>query len=804
MLDKERRIKVIALAVFAVSALVQLYPLPLHPARGLNDTQDCLLNTWILAFGHHQLLSDPLHYFQANVFFPNPNSLSYSEHLFPLVVLSLPVHLLFHNPVLSYNFVFFLCCLLNAYCMFLLVRHLTRRAEAGIIAGLIFAYSATLMQQVSHLQLLAAWFIPLALLYLHKFFENGRWREAVIFAVCFTLQALSCIYYGLFFISVLALGLPLMLCLQAKKVNLRFLLRLFVPLVGAGLVLALFSLPYLWLFRFFRFERVLSGGAALLNYFAVPAPNLLLGRLLHRLGSNEYYLFPGVAALCLSVFYFIKQKRHMWSLPKVLRLILVGVIVLNACVLLLILITGGTALRIGPLSFSANNPAKPAFYLFLALCLWAIAAAVTYLVRHWRKAPAGQANIVFYFLLLVWSLFLSFGNGFTFLGNSPFNIKLRAVSFSPFHWFYNLVPGFKGIRVPARYSVFVILCLAVFAAFGLNEVLSRLRGRKAATLALAALALFINIESLTAPQKLALVPVGQDIPPTYRWLKDQPGPMAVMELPPFPGVADDALPMYFSLFHGKTVVNGYSGFIPPSSDYIRSFFQDFPSWGSIDILQELKVKYIILHTKVWSQARTDYAQLWLRKRFQTALRPVRTFRYEFQKPTGLDRFLGEDLVFEVLPALDRPDEKKATTELPPDRWTVAAEVNDNLTPLLKDGRTDTTWTTRRPQKKGDFLNIILDEALPVDRIEIQMGDRAFFGALNIQINTSKNGRQWRIGEPGYSPGAYVRDLVTTPRNSVQTIRLSGQTVRYLKLIQKSGRGKYEWCVPELKVFVVKQ
>jgi len=802
-MDKERRAKITALVVFAVAAFIQTYPLALHPAHGLNDTQDGLLNTWILAWGHHQLLSHPLQFFQANVFYPNEKTLSYSESLLPLVILALPVQWLFQNPVLSYNFVFFLCCLLNAYAMFLLVRHLTRRAAPGIIAGLIFAYSAVFIQQISHIQLWAAWFIPLAFLFLHKFLEEGRWRDSLLFALCFVLQALACVYYGLFFIAVLVIVLPIVLLGRAEKVTWDFLRRLFLPLAAAGAALVLFSLPYLWLFAHFHFKRPLARGAEIQNYMAVPPTNILLGWLLHRLGSYEYFLFPGIAAFALAVYFVVKTQGHGPSLPKKVRLALAVIAALGTAILILILATGGTGFKLGRLTFSISNPARPAFVLFLALTLWYLAGSVLFFLKRRRRAGESEKRSRLYSLIVLWAAYLSFGSGFGFAGGSPFNQRFHGDWASPFHWFYNLVPGFKGIRVPSRCAVFVIFGVAVLAGLGWNAVTALLRTKKARTAALILAAVFINGEYLCIPQKWERVPVGRDIPATYDWLKEQPGQAAIVELPFFDQIPNESAYMYLSLFHGKSILNGYSGFIPYSSDYIRAVFADFPSWGAIDILQKLNMKYVVLHATAWKEQRRNIALRRIAKRYRSALKLAKAFRYDFSTPNSMSSFLGEDYIFEVMPAAIGPAAIKASVELSPDRWTVHAGSNDASVPLLKDGRLETAWTTRRPKQKGDYLNIVLDQAMPVERVELFMGDHPYDWAANIQVNVSQNGRKWRPGYPGYSPGEFVQQLVSKPRNAVQVIHLAGKPVRYLKIIQKGKGSEYFWTVAEIKVYVAK-
>ena len=798
----ETRMKIAALTVFAVSGFLQIYPLGLHPARGLNDTQDCLLNVWILDWGHQQLLKNPLSLFQANAFYPNANTLSYSEHLLPLTVLSLPVSLVTSNPILAYNSVFFLCCLLNAYAMFLLVRHLTDVALAGVAAGLIFAFSATLLQQIAHLQLLAAWFIPLALLYLHKFFEDGRLRHSLLFAACLALQALSCIYYGLFLLSILAVVLPLEFALRPEKIKARFILRLAGPLLPAGAVMLLFSLPYLRLFQQFRFERPLAAGAEIQNYLAVPPHNVLLAWLLHRLGSYEFFLFPGIGAAVLAVYFLITKRDAFRCLSSRTRAVFGVLALLNALVLLVILVSGGTGLKLGPLAISARNPGRPAFGLLMVLTAWFLASTAVFLIKKRRQASESDKTVYLYFLVFVWALFLSFGKGFAILGSSPFNQRFHGDLFSPFHWLYDFVPGFKGIRVPSRYAVFVLLTASVLAGFGWTALSARFKSSRVRVLAIALLIVLLNAEFLSVPQKVKLLPAGADIPPTYRWLKEQPGDFAVMELPQFDEIPDEAAFMYFSLFHGKRLVNGYSGFIPHSTDYLRAVFREFPSQGAVDILQKFKVKYIIFHAKDPEGRPRPHFLDSPSYSLKYYLRPVRSFRYGFKKPNGFDSRWGEDYVFEVLPpwTMSLPDRR--TSELPSDGWTARADLQPELIPRLKDGRLDTGWTTGRGKRPQDFVNIVLNEPRAVDRVEIPMGGHIRDWAVNIQINVSLDGNDWHVGYPGYSPGEFALSLVENPYRSVQTIRLTGEKIRYMKIINVGPPAPMYWTIPELKIFAV--
>ncbi|MGE5265516.1 MAG: hypothetical protein ACM3S0_19230, partial [Acidobacteriota bacterium] len=68
---------------FLALTFVMTNPLVLHVASAVEDRQDALLNTWIIAWVGHGLLTDPLHLFNTNIFYPYPNTLAFSETLIP-------------------------------------------------------------------------------------------------------------------------------------------------------------------------------------------------------------------------------------------------------------------------------------------------------------------------------------------------------------------------------------------------------------------------------------------------------------------------------------------------------------------------------------------------------------------------------------------------------------------------------------------------------------------------------------------------------------------------------------------------
>lgn len=130
-----------AALIFLVLTLMLTNPLALHLWNAVEDKQDGLLNTWIVAWVGHALMSDPLNLFNANIFYPYPNTLAFSEILMPQSLFALPFTLATNNPVLGYNLALLAMLWLDAFAMYLFVYDLTRRAEAAWIAGAIYAFN---------------------------------------------------------------------------------------------------------------------------------------------------------------------------------------------------------------------------------------------------------------------------------------------------------------------------------------------------------------------------------------------------------------------------------------------------------------------------------------------------------------------------------------------------------------------------------------------------------------------------------------------------------------------------------------
>ncbi|HEX9901837.1 MAG TPA: discoidin domain-containing protein [Acidobacteriota bacterium] len=790
---KEAKVKLAVLVCFSAATFIHLLPLSLHPTDSVWEPIDSILNTWIISWVHQNMLKNPLSIFEANVFFPNPGSLSYSEHLFPLAALSWPVYIVFKNPILSYNFLLFLFFTLNGYTMFLLIKRLTGNTWAGIAGGFMFAFNSYQMQHITHLQLQSSWLIPLVFLYVHEYFERKRLKDALLFAFLIFLLALSSIYYGLFLVSILILILPLFLLAYYKKITVSFLLKLFIPLSVFGLLLLIFSRPYFFLFNKFEFQRGMTQGTDVTNYFAAFSENRVLGRLLSPLGQPEFFLFPGVLAVLFAGLWIFKKRAVFRFPPLFLKTALWLIIGLSLLIMGAILLTKGFELRWGALHISGHNLAKPSF-LFLSMLALLVFVSFVFTILKNKPLLEDNHNLFIYLLGLFWAFFLSFGGYFSFLGHSASDLPL------PFRWFYNVLPGFKGIRMPSRYAVFVIFSLVVLAGYGLKFILSKIRKRALGIAFSLTVIALLNVEYLTLPQQRQAFPTTQDIPPTYEWLRQQPGDFSIMEVPLRSNIGWDAMCMYFSLFHHKKIVNGYSGFIPPSTIYIRQVCQVFPSVASVDILRALGVKYVIFHANQGRPEKNEKSLYAIGTKFWDALRPVAKFQYRLKETNDATAGLGSDIIYEVIPSAPKDNRPSLLQEIPLSDWSVDSDKNREGLSSLRDGRLDTAWSTNRPKSAGQFLLVEFKKPEQVKKVSLLLERFSLDYAIDLDAYVSENGTNWKVLARGYSAGEFAWNLLREPRWPVQNLTLEGSPIRYLKIVNLRDDPVFFWSVAELKIY----
>jgi hypothetical protein len=159
---------------------------------------------------------------------------------------------------------------------------------------------------------------------------------------------------------------------------------------------------------------------------------------------------------------------------------------------------------------------------------------------------------------------------------------------------YEYVLPFRGLRVPARMGVFVGFSLAVLAGFGTARLSGMLKSAAQRRALVAALGVVMLAEYASKPldlQNLSLAP-----PAAYADLVRDRGDSPTAVIFEFPTSAfDDPTYMYFSTFHWQHLVNGYSGFFPPSYYNVVESMKDFPSDVSLYAIKAHGARYVVVH-----------------------------------------------------------------------------------------------------------------------------------------------------------------------------------------------------------------
>ena len=181
-----------------ITALLFHNLLPVITTHLFGDLGDPLLNTSILAWNakHLPLTTD---WWNFPAFAPLSGVTAFTEHLLGAYPLTSPIVWISGNPVLAYNALQLLTLPLNGLAAFALVRELTGSSLGAFIGGLAFAFAPFTGEHASHIQMLMAFGMPLALYGLHRYVKSGAMRDLVWFAVGWLSVTMSNAYMLVFF-----------------------------------------------------------------------------------------------------------------------------------------------------------------------------------------------------------------------------------------------------------------------------------------------------------------------------------------------------------------------------------------------------------------------------------------------------------------------------------------------------------------------------------------------------------------------------------------------------------------------------
>ena len=743
-----------AAAVYVVLTAAGTWPLVLHPRTLVpSDLGDALLNAWIMWWNTQALpLTDA--WWNAPQFRPVAGTLAFSEHLLGLAPITTPIILLTGDPLLAHNVTFFLAFPLCALAGHFLVYTIARRHDIAFIGGLAFAFAPYRLPQIAHVQVLSAYWAPLALAALHRYFDDRRSRWLALFAASWLFQALACGYY-FFFLSVLIVFW--LAWFATGRGRAPMLLRVAVAWGVAALLLA----PVLY--GYWRISRAynLSRSIVEIRSYAADIASLLKASVLSRtwgwlqmVTREEADLFPGVTVVLVSVIGLAlawrAAAREASGYPRAARVLLV-LAGLGGVVSVARLLHGPFKLEIGSLRLlSVTSPEKP--ISVMVACL-AMAALLHPAVRAaWRR----RSSLAFYALATIAMWLFS-------LGPSPTLLNQPALYKAPYSWLL-YIPGMDGVRVPARFWMLGVLCLAVTAALATRVLVQR--WPRAARALPAVVVAGILVDGF--PTELPMAPRPEERPArTAAELR--------LDLPLGPDF--DTVALFRATAHGQPLLNGYSGYFAPHYWSMRRLLAD-GEIGVVDRLSEYGAIEVVVDHALDSDGR------WRRfvERLPTAQRVYSDARYTaLFVPRRADRAAAP-----------------GGTSLP---FTVsAASVNRDAAGTVHDGNLYTRWHAGREQRRGDSLTVDLGSARDVTGAEVQIGGYVTDYARGLVIATSDDGERWTEVWSGPTGFLTFSGGLDRPRDMPATIAFPPSRARYLRFTQTGAELVNYWSVAELRIF----
>ncbi len=607
----------LAALFFLLATVVFTWPIAAHVTDGLGDPWDAKLNAWILHWDFHQTFRDPLHLYDANIFYPTRYALAFSENLIGAALFAFPLYAAGVSTLAAYNFVFLLGMFLSAMAAWALARDVTGDPLAAAVAGLIYAFCPWRIAHIPHIQFQWGAFLALALLFLLRYLDGGGRRDLVLFSVCFAWNALCNVHYALF--SGFLIGLVLFYegVLAGWRAFRPRLAGVFAAMVAAGLVVIPLFVPYALASKLYGMQRgteeigVFSG--VWTDFLTAGGQNKLYAPLTQKWAKAEGELFPGITAVVLAVVALARRRGALETAgagpPSSRRRGLARVfdVLLLAAVAVWVASTAGVQ-AIGPLKVRESGRIVIPLTV-LALIRLAIAfprrSRFADLGDFLRRTRIGTRRALF-LAIAVAGVVIAFGT------HTPYYRFLVQSFGSIFH----------AIRAPVRGVVLFDLGLAVLAAWGVAD-LTKLRRPAARLAAVAAAVAAIGFEYRAFPVNIN--PVERTAASVYHWLGTVSLPGAVIE---YPFATDSEVEYEFrSTAHWKSLVNGYSGFGPPQYQELAAMLAEKPIRAEVwKRVVEMGACLLIVHPRaIPDESRGSYAGLLRAGIDRRRIEPITTF-----------------------------------------------------------------------------------------------------------------------------------------------------------------------------------
>jgi hypothetical protein len=748
----------LASLAYVLLTVVMFWPLVRELRSGIpHDVGDPLLNTWILWWNAHAV---PLTqaWWNGPAYWPLPDFLALSEHLLGLSVISTPLQWLGAGPQLAYNLLLVLSWPLSAVAAYALAWHLTGRHDAAFLGGLVFGFNPYRLGQTPHVQVVACWWMPIALLALHRALGSRNVRDAspwlALFGVTWLLQALSNGYF-LFYFSVLVAAWIVWFTTRRRA------WRIGLAIAATCCLAGLLTVPVLLKYKAVAdrwhltrgFDEIVAFSGDLSSF--VTASELVRFWPYHPNPRPEQGLYPGAAAAALAVLSVAAALASAVGPTRARRRVtyaLLGISTVFLCAAVATFAVGPWHWEVGPLDISGRQARKP-----LSLALVFLVLAVAFEPRF-RGALRNRSLLAFYALGTILCFLMCLGPTGRMMG--------EPILEKPPYWWLLKLPGVENLRVPTRFAMVAMLPLAMTVALGFARLARRmpLRAQPAAA---AACVMLIVADSWPRPVPMHAPREQYTLPAGARGA-------AVIELPLGDVVDNDIAAMIRGMSHGRPVANGYTGHFPGPYNLLRQALRERDP-SALEGLATFSPLCIVIDRR---------------------LLLARNSRL-MSEAAGA-RLIGTEREFAFY-LLDRRPEPVA-----PARGTgtiVSAVASNWPTPAAApiDGKVSTFWESLTRQRGGETMTLALREPTLVAGLALSLGLRIGGYPRRLVVETSMDAQSWTFAWEGPTAGLAFVGAVRDFDRTRFAVPFTPRQARFVRLRQTGVSKDEYWSIAEVEL-----
>ncbi|MEP6718352.1 MAG: hypothetical protein ABJB21_04375 [bacterium] len=584
--------------VFCVLTAVITWPYVKYLRDVILDEGDPYLVSWIMWWDYHQTFTHPFQLFHANIFYPYPYTLAFSENMYGVSLLFFPLFALGIRPLTVHAIAMFAGFALCGYGAFRLARTLTGSNTAAWVAGIAFAFAPFRLDQMSQLPYLFTVWIPLSLEALVLFVRQTSWKRAIWLGVTVFMLGLSSLTWLILSFIPMLLATIVLLTRYDRWRERDFWWRGPPVLAVAAAALLPFMIPYSIVARTYGFTRsiqeIKDNSALPIHWLSFHPRHKLWMRIGPTITPNARFgLFPGLLPLVFSAAALVLRSKDRNLVAdsgedKPATAKLRWVFWLDRLIDFSLLASVFVIYAEGTDSFGGLFNYVKSEFVFTTLTL---AILVRFSIAYPNFLRGKNANLVetvrgwggdalwLGTLLTALGFFYSLGWNFFF-----------------YRVCYDVIPLFRAMRMPTRGAMYASLGLAILSGVGvkrITDLLSKGRPnwtRRTIAIAICALLLF---ELNAAPLVIIRGDVSADA--VSLRLKETPMRGGIVMLPVGGGFNHHHV--LRAADHGKPLITATSGFTPPYELEVENLTNSGPITSEfLDLLEKIPASYVVVMT----------------------------------------------------------------------------------------------------------------------------------------------------------------------------------------------------------------